>query len=75
MWEHELPLSKTPIPAARDSIVHHATRVTRLMDLDCNRIAIITIDETALTFYPLKVLFPERFLRSNAAERKDVSIL
>lgn len=37
-------LSKTPISAARDSIVHHATRVTRLMVLDCNRIAIIKID-------------------------------
>jgi len=45
MWEHELPLSKTPIPAARDSIVHRATRVTRLMALDCNKIAIIEIND------------------------------
>lgn len=45
MWEHELPLSKTPIPAARDSIVRPATRVTRLMALDCSGIATIEIDD------------------------------
>lgn len=33
MWEHELPLSRTPTPADRDSGIRPATRVTRLIIL------------------------------------------
>lgn len=69
MWEHALPLSKTPIPA-RDSTVHHATRVTRLIDLDCNRIAIIKIDN-GIDFLAYKSFTFQTF-SPNATERRYV---
>lgn len=69
MWEHELPLSRTPTSAGRDSLasVHPATRVTRLMIL-----AIVLEEESPLLrtatlfvfqmFYVLNVPFDLPFM-------------
>ncbi|CAL1688513.1 unnamed protein product [Lasius platythorax] len=73
MWEHELPLSRTPTPAGRDSGLRPATRVTRLITL-----AIVLEEESLLlraagsidTFRFPDVSHSKRLPRSSIETRK-----